>query len=148
MFDRFLPKVFRREADKEEGSLPERFEDFFTAPFSRLPFAFGSSVAVDMRETEDEVLVSAELPGVDPKEVELSVENDRLVIRGEKRHEKKEEKKGYLRMERSYGSFHRIVPLPSGVLAEKAKADFDKGVLTVHLPKDEAAKPKRIAVTG
>jgi len=102
----------------------------------------------DVVETDKAIEVSLELPGLDEKDVEVSVTEDVLTVRGEKKAERKEERKGYYLSERSYGAFYRAVPLPPGVATDKAEATFRKGVLTVTLPKTPEAqsKVKRIEV--
>jgi HSP20 family protein len=102
---------------------------------------------VDVEETEKEILVKADLPGIDPKAIEISIENGILTIRGEKKEEKEEKKKNYHRIERFTGMFYRQISLPSGVDAEKVTATNANGVVTVSIPKKPEAQPKRIAVT-
>jgi HSP20 family protein len=94
---------------------------------------------VDVLETDREVKVSAELPGIDAKDIDISVSHDVLSIRGEKRQENEEKHRGYYRAERSYGAFQRTVPLPRGVQPDKAEADYKKGVLTITFPKSPEA---------
>ena len=103
---------------------------------------------VDVAETDAGVEVTAELPGMDEKDIEVAVSNDLLTIKGEKKHEREEKKKGYYLAERSYGSFYRAIQLPAGVDGSKATAEFKKGVLTVTAPRtaEAAAKVKKIAV--
>lgn len=103
--------------------------------------------AVDVMETESEFLVRAELPGVEKKDVKLSVENGVLMITGRREQEKEEKGKRYHRIERAYGSFARSFTLPDLVDEQKVAAEFRNGVLTVHLPKSERAKPKSIEIT-
>lgn len=98
---------------------------------------------VDVSETEHEVKLTAELPGLDEKDVEVTLEEDAVIIRGEKKEEKEEKKGDVHRMERTYGSFHRVIPLPAAVKADAAKATFKKGVLTVTLTKKEEAATNR-----
>jgi HSP20 family protein len=98
---------------------------------------------MDMAETDDSIEITAELPGVDEKDLDVSVEGDVLVIKGEKKSESEEKKKDYHVVERSYGSFRRSIRLPGAVDPEKVKAAFDKGVLRVTLPKPEEAKQNR-----
>ncbi|MDH5527517.1 MAG: Hsp20/alpha crystallin family protein [Nitrospirota bacterium] len=100
----------------------------------------GFSPRVDVTETEKDLHVSAELPGMTEKDVELTLTGDALTIKGEKKEEKKEEKEGYTHCERYYGSFHRIIPLPVEVMQDKVSATFKDGILTIALPKAEAAK--------
>lgn len=99
---------------------------------------------VDVEETEKEILVKADLPGVDPKNVEVSVENGVLTVRGERKEEKEEKKKNYHRVERFAGSFYRAIPLPPAADADKVTASSTNGVI---IPKKTGAMPKKIAVT-
>ena len=142
----------------------DRIFDEFTRGFGRWPFgrrifdvepllryetSLGvSAPVVDVVEKEKEYQISAELPGLDEKDVEVSVADDMLTIKGEKKEEKEEKAKNYYVSERSYGAFQRSFQLPSGVDAEKIEAKFQKGVLTVTLPKTPEAqkKEKKIAI--
>lgn len=102
--------------------------------------------AVDIYETEHELVVKADLPDVDPKELDIRVENNVLTIRGERKFEKKVSEDNYLRVERTYGSFSRSFSLASTVNSEAIHADYQNGVLTLSIPKREEAKPKQIKV--
>jgi HSP20 family protein len=102
--------------------------------------------AVDIAEHDDEYLVKVELPGVNKDDVKLTLENNILTIRGEKKQEKETKKENYHRVERSYGSFQRSFTLPAAVKADKIDASYNDGILTVSLPKAEEAKPKQIEV--
>jgi HSP20 family protein len=102
--------------------------------------------AVDIYETEHELVVKADLPDVDPKELDIRVENNLLTIRGERKFEKKVNDENYLRVERAYGSFSRSFSLANTVNSEAIKADYQDGVLTLTIPKREEAKPKQIKV--
>jgi HSP20 family protein len=104
--------------------------------------------SVDVSETDKEIKVTAELPGMDEKDVNVELTDDALNISGEKKTEKEEKDKNYYRSERSYGSFHRTIPLPVEVDKDKVQAAFKKGILTVNLPKTVSAQAntKRIAV--
>ena len=102
--------------------------------------------AVDILETEHELVVKADLPDVDPKELDIRVENNLLTIRGERKFENKVSETNYLRVERSYGSFARSFALANTVNAEAIKADYHNGVLALTIPKREEAKPKQIKV--
>ncbi|HXY23144.1 MAG TPA: Hsp20/alpha crystallin family protein [Candidatus Acidoferrum sp.] len=102
--------------------------------------------AVDIYETEQELVVKADLPDVDPKDLDIRVENNLLTIRGERKFEKKVSEENYLRVERSYGSFARSFTLANTVNSEAIKADYQNGVLTLTIPKREEAKPKQIKV--
>lgn len=113
------------------------FDNFFRG-FEIEPFEAGFGTFrpnVNVVEDEKEIKVSAELPGVDEKDIEVSLSKDSLTIKGEKKEEKEDKGKNYYRMERSYGSFCRTIPLPVEIDADKVKAQFKKGVLTVTLPK-------------
>ena len=102
--------------------------------------------AVDIYETEHELVVKADLPDIDPKDLDIRVENNILTIRGERKFEKQVNEDKYLRVERSYGSFARSFTLANTVNAEAIKADYQNGVLTLTIPKREEAKPKQIKV--
>ena len=102
--------------------------------------------AVDIYETEHELVVKADFPEVDPKDLDIRVENNILTIRGERKFEKKVNEDNYLRVERSYGSFSRSFSLANTVNPEAIKADYSNGVLTLTIPKREEAKPKQIKV--
>jgi HSP20 family protein len=102
---------------------------------------------VDVEETEKEIQVKADLPGVDPKAVEISVQDNVLTVRGEKKEEKEEKKKNYHRVERFAGTFYRAIPLPPGADAEKMAATSANGVVTITIPKKPEAQPRKITVT-
>lgn len=103
--------------------------------------------AVDIFETEHELVVKADLPDVDPKDLDIRVENNILTLRGERKFEKKVNEDNYLRVERAYGSFSRSFSLSNTVNSEAIKADYQNGVLTLSIPKREEAKPKQIKVS-
>ena len=102
--------------------------------------------AVDVLETGAEIKVKVEAPGVEKDDFKISVQNNVLTVRGEKKMERETSEENYHRVERVYGSFFRALDLPSGVQADKVKANYKDGVLTITLPKSEEAKPKEIAV--
>ncbi|MGO9984449.1 MAG: Hsp20/alpha crystallin family protein [Rhodomicrobium sp.] len=141
---------------KGQGGLPSRYSDPFLAfrnEMDRLfdnfltgmptlsnlrqafPAAQGLTPAWDIKETEKELVVKADLPGIDEKDVQLTIHDGVLSLRGEKKSERKDERENYHLMERSYGSFQRSMRLPETVDEDKIEASFDKGVLTVTLPK-------------
>ena len=103
--------------------------------------------AVDIFEHEGNIVLKAELPGVDPKDVDIRVENNVLSLRGERKFENEVKREDYHRVERAYGSFSRSFTLPSVVDTEKIKADYKDGVLKVTLPQKEEAKPKQISIS-
>jgi len=101
---------------------------------------------VDIYETEDAIVLKAELPGVDPKDVEVRVEDNTLYLKGERKFEKEVKEQNYHRVERSYGSFARSFSLPNSISTDKVKAEFKDGLLTLTMPKREEAKPKTIKI--
>ncbi|MCX8030524.1 MAG: Hsp20/alpha crystallin family protein [Thermodesulfovibrionales bacterium] len=122
--------LLRREIDS-------LFDNFFRS-FDILPFESRFSTfspKVDIVESEKEIKVLAELPGIDEKDIEVTLNKDSLTIKGEKKEEKEEKKEGYYRMERAYGAFSRTIQLPIEIEPDKAEAQLKKGVLTVTLPK-------------
>ena len=143
----------RREVDRlfdDFGGLwrsPFSGSFFDVAPFRRAEATFAMP-AVDVSETEKAYEITAELPGMDEKNVEVKLANGVLTIRGEKQDEKEEKKKDYYTRERSFGSFQRVFQVPAGVDTDKIEANFKKGVLTVTLPKSTEAQKaeKKIAV--
>jgi HSP20 family protein len=145
----------RREEYRPFGLLRQemnRLFDNFFGGFEIEPFTGGRlaafSPSVDIKESDKEIRVSAELPGMDDKDVNVLLSKGSLTITGEKKEEKEDKGKDYYRMERSYGSFSRTIPLPAEVDTDKVKADFKKGLLTVTLPKTAQAikQTKKIAV--
>jgi HSP20 family protein len=136
VFDDFRP---RRHA------LPFKHRLFDFEPFRRLEMAADASVPVtDVKETAKAYKISVELPGVEPKDVEVTVAENMLRIRGEKKEERETEEQGYSISERSYGAFERSLILPEGIEEDKISAKVSKGVLTVVLPKPpEAQKEKK-----
>jgi HSP20 family protein len=124
------------------------FEDAFsrmlTEPQANRPW----SPAVDIFETENELVLKADLPDVDPNNVDVRVENQTLTIAGERKFEKQDSAKGYHRIERSYGSFTRSFAVPNSFDTENIAASYKNGLLTVNLPKKEAAKPRQIKVAA
>jgi len=118
-------------------------EGFLLAPLEEFgPRGEGFVPRVDVTEEDNNLVVAAELPGLDQKDIDVTVTKDSLRIAGEKRHEEKEEERGYYRHEISCGSFERIIDLPTEVDEDKAEAEFSRGVLKIKLPKNEAAKAK------
>ncbi len=101
---------------------------------------------IDLAETNDKVVVKAEIPGIDPKEIDISIQGDTLSVKGEKKEEKEEKGGNYYRMERRYGSFSRSIDLPASVDTNKVSAEYKNGVLEITLQKKEGVKPKQINV--
>ncbi|OGL43573.1 MAG: hypothetical protein A2161_21490 [Candidatus Schekmanbacteria bacterium RBG_13_48_7] len=102
--------------------------------------------ALDLAETDKEFVVTAEIPDIDPKNIDITVSGDRLIIKGEKKKETEEKDAHFHKIERSYGSFARQITLPAPIQEEKISADYDKGVLRVTIPKSEKIKTKSVKV--
>ena len=149
MFKSLMPRLREKSlAAKRPLSIADLMEDFWREPmFSWPPLLkdFGYP-AVDVSEADGVVTVKAELPGLDAADVAITIENDALVLRGEKKFEGEERKDDYHRIERSYGAFTRAIPLPGPVKEAAVKARFDKGVLTITLPRDDKAAPRSITI--
>jgi len=130
----------RREIDRiwdeffGRTQFPERWERFEWAP------------AVDVSETEEAIVVRADVPGLEPEDLEISLSGNFLTIKGEKKQEREEKKENFYRMERLYGSFVRSIELPAEVEADKVEATYKNGVLKIVLPKKAEAKGKTIKV--
>jgi HSP20 family protein len=122
------------------------FEDTVTRLMSEPRTGRPWSPAVDILETENDLVVKADLPDLRLEDIDVQVENQTLSIKGERRFEKEATEKGYHRIERSYGSFMRSFAVPNSVDTDRVSADYNNGVLSVKLPKKEAAKPKQIKV--
>ena len=128
---------------RQMNALFENFWRGIDRPFADLDLPAGEgTLRADVVETDGGVEITVELPGMEQKDVEVALTGDSLTIKGEKKIEKQEEKKGYYMSERSYGSVYRSIPLPPGVDADKADASFKNGVLTVRLPQTAEAKEK------
>ena len=125
------------------------FSSSFTRSFGDEGFARGAwAPSVDIYENKDQIVLEAELPGMNREDFELTIENNVLTLRGERRFEKKEESDNYHRVERSYGGFSRSFTLPQTVSAENATAEYKNGVLRVTLAKREEVKARRIEIAG
>ncbi len=121
------------------------FDDAFTRPLSTADNSW-SVPAVDMYQTDNEVVVKAAIPGIKADEVQINITGDVLSLKGEVRQNEEVKEKAYHIREQRWGSFERTLVLPSNVVADKAKADFENGILTITLPKAEEAKPKTITI--
>lgn len=122
------------------------FEDAVTRMMSEPRSNRPWSPSVDVYETQDALILKADLPEVKVEDIDVRVENQTLTLRGERKFEKEENLKGYHRIERSYGEFVRSFAVPPTVDTEKVQADYKNGVLTIALPKKEAAKPRQVKV--
>jgi HSP20 family protein len=137
-----------RETMTLRDAMDRLFDDAFTRPFSliREGGSTWSSPAIDMYQTDNEVVVKATLPGIKAEEVQINVTGDILTIKGEVKHEEEKKDKSWHIREQRWGSFERSVMLPTGVISDRAKAEFQDGILTIRLPKSEEVKPKTITV--
>ena len=144
-FDRLFEDMQRRVF----GAPPTAEEGWLARPFEGPPAAAWAP-RIEVRDTGREIVVTAELPGVDPKDVQVECTDEGVVIRGETRQERSEEEGGFFRSERRYGSFLRQVPLPADLELDRAQASFENGLLRVRVPKSEAAQQRvrRIPITG
>lgn len=122
------------------------FEDSFFRPRSESSTLTTWAPAVDIYETQDELVVKADLPDINEKDLDIRVENHALNIRGERKFEETVNEDNFLRVERAYGSFTRSFALPTTVNTDAIKAEYRNGVLTVRMPKREESKPKQIRV--
>ena len=137
----FVSKPFTTNANTL-GALEDTLNRFFTAPVASRPW----TPPVDIIETEQELILKADVPEMTEKDIAISIEKGTLTIKGERNFEKKDDTASYHRIERGYGSFARSFGLPETVDPEKVSAAYKNGVLTVTLPKMEVAKPRTIEV--
>ncbi|MBL8100517.1 MAG: Hsp20/alpha crystallin family protein [Anaerolineales bacterium] len=144
-----MSNIIRWEPVREMMTLREAmdrlFDDAFTRPLS-LNNGNWSIPAVDMYQTDNEVVIKAALPGIKADEVQINVTGEILTLKGETKHEEEKTEKAYHLREQRWGAFERSIVLPTEVVADKAKADFENGVLTITLPKAEEVKPKSISI--
>lgn len=122
------------------------FDRFWDEDFSQLPSMGHWAPAMDVSETKDAVMVKAEVPGMESKDIQLSLQDQILTLKGEKKQEREETEEHYYRMERSYGAFVRTVRLPATVDGSKVTATFKNGLLKVTLPKSATAKGTTIPI--
>jgi HSP20 family protein len=122
------------------------FEDAFSRLLSEPRTGRPWSPAVDIYETENELVLKADVPDIDQKDIEVRVENQTLTVSGERKFEQDQNAKGYHRIERNYGRFVRSFAVPHTVDTEKVQAEYKNGVLSITLPKKEAAKPRQVKV--
>ncbi|HUU11626.1 MAG TPA: Hsp20/alpha crystallin family protein [Phycisphaerae bacterium] len=141
---RTLPVATLASLREEMNDLLNRFWSSSSEPFGLAEW----SPALDVSETDDAVLVHAEIPGIDPKELDIAVVGDTLTIRGEKKDQSEQKGRNYHRVERRYGSFTRSLTLPAAVDADGVTAKAHAGVLQIRLPKKEEAKARRIEIKG
>jgi HSP20 family protein len=133
-----------REVDTLQGEVNRLFDTFFGS--SNDARARRWVPAMDLVESDDQLILRADLPGLDKDDVSIEIKDGVLTVSGERRTERERKSEGFYRVERAFGSFSRSLSLPEGIDAEKVSADFDKGVLEVRIPKPEERKPHRVAI--
>jgi HSP20 family protein len=151
-----LPSLFGRHPDELFSMSPFALMRRFTEDMDRLFAGRGTgggetglwAPPIDVRESEGNLVISAELPGLNKEDVKVEVHEDALVLQGERKREWEEERGGVRRSERTYGSFYREIPLPEGAKADQAKAQFNNGVLevTIPIPESQQRKPRQISI--
>lgn len=143
--------IIKQDPFRELRNLQDEMTRLFvgTAPRGREEMAGGAWIpSVDIYEDQDKLILEADLPGLKREDFEISIENNVITLKGERKFEKKVEGDNYHRVERSYGSFTRSFTLPQNVTAEGATADFEHGILRVSLPKREETKARKIEISG
>jgi len=143
-----MSSLIRWEPAREMMSLREAMDHLFDDAFTRpLSVRDGWSVpAVDMYQTDDEIVVKAALPGIKSDEVQINITGEVLTLKGSVNQESEKDEKAWHIREQRFGSFERSIALPTQVMSDKAKAEFENGILTITLPKAEEVKPKTITV--
>jgi HSP20 family protein len=143
--------IIRWDPFRDMVSLREKmnrlFEDVFTGRGDDKELASSTwAPAVDIFETENELVMSAEIPGIDEKDVEIKLEDNTLTLKGERKFEKETKEENYHRIERSYGSFYRAFTLPNSVDLDKIHAEHENGILKITLPKRQELKPRNVKI--
>ena len=139
-WDPFSDRLSLREA------VDRLMQDSFVLPTTPLWRAAEGQLALDIYEKDDKIIVEAAVPGFKPEEIDISITGDTLTLKGEVKQETETKEKNYLRHERVFGSFQRVVQLPEDLDADKAEAKFENGLLTMVIPKSERIKPKSIKI--
>ena len=143
-----MSNLIRWEPAREMMTLREAMDHLFDDAFTR-PLSIRDTwtvPAIDMYQTNDEIVVKAALPGIKAEEVQINVTGEVLTLKGETKQENETKEKAYHIHEQRWGAFERSIVLPTDVIADKAKAEFENGILTITLPKAEEVKPKMISV--
>ena len=134
------------EFEKMRREMDRLWDSFFEGQPTRRVGEGEWAPSLDISETKSDLVVKAEIPGIDPKDIDISLNENVLTIKGEKRQEKEEKEEGYHLVERSYGSFTRSIRLPREIQNEKINASYKNGVLKITLPKTEEAKKKEVKI--
>jgi HSP20 family protein len=145
--------IVRWEPLRELNSLQSEMNRLFNTVFEGPSSTSGNVMrrwmpAMDLVESGDHFILRADLPGMSEEDVDIEFEDGTLTVSGERKAEHEEEKEGYHRVERSFGSFSRSLTLPQGIDADSVTAKFDRGVLEIRVPKPEQRKPRRITISG
>jgi HSP20 family protein len=138
-----------RELDSLQSDMNRLFDSFFGT--GRAPNGAGARrwiPAMDLVETDDHLVLRADLPGIDEKDVDIEIKDGVLTVSGERKTEHESKEEGYYRVERAFGHFSRSLSLPDGIDSEKVTANFDRGVLEVKIPKPEQTKPHRVQIAA
>jgi len=143
LLTRWKPTETRLQFKNEFDKL---FDSFFSDFFNEKTDFLSINPKTDVEENDNEYVVTMEIPGVDKKDLNLHVENDRLYIKGEKKQSKETKESNYISSERSYGAFQRSFNLPNAIKTDKVDAEFKEGILKIKLPKSEEAKKKEIEI--
>jgi len=123
------------------------FEDVFTGQSEGKELAASTwAPAVDIFETENDLVMTAEVPGIDEKDIEIKIEDNTLILKGARKFEKETKEENYHRIERSYGSFYRAFTLPNSIDPEKIQAEHENGVLKITMPKRTELKPRKVKI--
>ena len=140
----------RHQADKLRREIESMYDRFFEPSFLPASYIFGKGKwdpTVDISEGRKDITVKAEMPGIEAKDLDISIDGRLLTIKGEKKQEKKEKEETYYRVERSYGYFNRTIELPAGVDPDKVKASYKRGILKIKLRKSTEYETRRIKVS-
>jgi HSP20 family protein len=144
-----MVNIVRWEPFREMISLRQAMDRLFEDSFVHLPRLSGDGAGefpIDMYQSKDDLVVKAALPGIKPEEVDITITDNTLTIKGEHKEEQETKEDDYLYRERYYGAFSRLVAIPVKVKGEKAEATFEEGVLTVTMPKANEIKPRQVKV--
>lgn len=146
-----MSTISRSEASRGLTSFQDQVRHLLEGTFSHGPAGEADlatwAPSIDIYETEQEMVVKADLPDMEEKDIDVRVENNTLTIRGERKFEKDIHQDSYLRVERAYGTFLRSFSLPNTINTEALRAEYRNGVLTVHMPKREESKPKQVKIS-
>jgi HSP20 family protein len=140
---------WRGEMDRLRNEMERLYDKFFDLrPFRRFTEEGEWMPTVDVSETEKEIIVNAEIPGVEAKDIDVNLDGNVLTIKGERKREHEEKEENFHRIERSYGSFYRALRLPTEVDGERIKATYKKGVLRITMPKSKKEAGKKIEISA